>query len=342
LQSRLATGHDARLAAVGNWDLPTLAGAGALRSTANDLLNFLAANLDSASPIGRMNALTLSVRHPTTDPNVDIALGWHIFKREQGGDIIWHNGGTGGYRSFIGYDPGKRIGVVVLSNTSTFAGVDDIGRHLLDQRLPLLRTDSPLMQPPKDRTAIPVAPEKLEMHVGRYQFTPESILTMSRENDRLFAQLTGQSRLEVFPETENDFFYTAVDAQITFTRTGQDKSSGLILRQFGLRRAVRIDGEPVPMWFGHRESPVNPGVFDNYVGRYQLAPNVTMNFTRENDQLFVQLTGQPAIPVFPESERVYFSKIVDAQFTFEASVQGPSPAVVLQQNGRDQRAPRME
>ena len=45
LQSRLATGHDLGGRPVANWDLPTLAGAGALRSTANDLLDFLAANM---------------------------------------------------------------------------------------------------------------------------------------------------------------------------------------------------------------------------------------------------------------------------------------------------------
>ena len=47
LQSRLARGHDDAGKTVANWDMPTLAGAGALRSTANDLLRFLAANLES-------------------------------------------------------------------------------------------------------------------------------------------------------------------------------------------------------------------------------------------------------------------------------------------------------
>jgi serine-type D-Ala-D-Ala carboxypeptidase/endopeptidase len=66
-----------------------------------------------------------------------VALGWHVLTRN-GHDLIWHNGGTGGYRSYLGYDPITHVGVVVLSNVSTSAGVDDIGSHLLDARLPLL------------------------------------------------------------------------------------------------------------------------------------------------------------------------------------------------------------
>ena len=102
LQMRLAKGHNERLVPVSNWDLPTLAGAGALRSTANDLLNFLAVPLGyTASPLAPAMARMLSVRRPTGTPGLDVALAWHIFTRN-GNDLIWHNGGTGGYRSFIG------------------------------------------------------------------------------------------------------------------------------------------------------------------------------------------------------------------------------------------------
>jgi CubicO group peptidase (beta-lactamase class C family) len=49
-------------------------------------------------------------------------------------EILWHNGGTGEYPSFIGYNAKTRVGVVVLSNTFTGSGVDDIGMHLLDSQ----------------------------------------------------------------------------------------------------------------------------------------------------------------------------------------------------------------
>ena len=110
LRTRFAVGHNEKLVPVSTWELPTLAGAGALRSSANDLLKFLAANLGyTTSPLAPAMARTLSGRRSAGSPNMDIGLGWHILKGE-GKEMIWHNGGTGGYRSFIGYDPKTRIG----------------------------------------------------------------------------------------------------------------------------------------------------------------------------------------------------------------------------------------
>ncbi len=63
MKARLAAGHNAALQSVENWDSPTLPGAGALRSTANDLLTFLAANLGyTKSPLAPAMAAMLKVR----------------------------------------------------------------------------------------------------------------------------------------------------------------------------------------------------------------------------------------------------------------------------------------
>jgi CubicO group peptidase (beta-lactamase class C family) len=48
---------------------------------------------------------------------------------------VWHNGGTGGYSSFVGFDPEQKLGVVVLSNQAS--PIDALGLHLLDPRYPL-------------------------------------------------------------------------------------------------------------------------------------------------------------------------------------------------------------
>jgi serine-type D-Ala-D-Ala carboxypeptidase/endopeptidase len=138
MKARMALGHNQALEPVGNWDLPTLAGAGALRSTANDMLAFLAASLGyTKSPLAPAMAAMLKVRRPTGMPGLEIALGWHV-RTIDGKEIVRHNGGTGGFRSFVGFDPAARIGVVALSNTSTTIGVDDIALHLLDASVPLM------------------------------------------------------------------------------------------------------------------------------------------------------------------------------------------------------------
>ena len=132
MKQRMATGHNAMLAPVANWDLPTLAGAGALRSSANDMLTFLEAFLGyKESPLAPAMKAMLEVRRPAGQAK--IGLGWFISSAHDR-EIAWHDGGTGGFRSFVGYDPKERIGVVVLSNASTPIGVYDIGIHLLNPK----------------------------------------------------------------------------------------------------------------------------------------------------------------------------------------------------------------
>src|SRR6267143_1245589 len=157
MRGRLALGHDGEGKVVPNWDLPTLAGAGALRSTAADLIAFLVANLDStATPLSRTLQQTHGERHATNDPNLKIGLAWHILSRPTG-KIVWHNGGTGGYRSFIGFDPARRIGVVVLCNDGN-ENVDDIGFHVLDETFSL--------------TEVAVDSLVLQRYVGDYELAP--------------------------------------------------------------------------------------------------------------------------------------------------------------------------
>jgi hypothetical protein len=79
---------------------------------------------------------------------------------------------------------------------------------------------------------------------------------------------------------------------------------------------------------------VDPGVLESYTGVYRFAPRVTLTVTREGSHLFAQLTDQLKFEIFPEKEHEFFYKVVDAQLTFE------NGAVVLHQNGRDQRAKR--
>ena len=88
--------------------------------------------------------------------------------------------------------------------------------------------------------------------------------------------------------------------------------------------------------------PVDPRLFDGYIGRYQLAPNVVMAITRDGDHLYVQLTGQPVLEIFPEGARDYFLKVVDAQITFVTDSNGRATELVLHQGGRDQHAARVE
>ncbi|MEV6978800.1 serine hydrolase domain-containing protein [Kitasatospora sp. NPDC093806] len=127
--TRLAPGHTAGGRPVPPWQLADLAGAGGLKSTVADLAVFLRAQLaagtadedatDGSAALAPAITLTREVRH-RVNPVAWMHLGWlgSRLHASQGGHLqVWHNGGTGGYRSFVGFDPEKQVGVIALANT---------------------------------------------------------------------------------------------------------------------------------------------------------------------------------------------------------------------------------
>ena len=226
MQARLASGHGPTLKRVANWDLPTLAGAGALRSTVNDMLKFVAANLGlTKSPLLIAMQKAQQSQRETGQPDLTIGLNWHILKKFDS-EMIWHNGGTAGYHSFIGLDQKNRRGVVVLSNSAN--DIDDIGRHLLVNQYPLAK-----FEPPKEHKVIQLDPKVFDAYVGEYQVAPGLSLVFTREGDKLFMQPTAQSKVEIFPESETDFFLTVADVQVTFVKDDQGQVNQAILFQSG-------------------------------------------------------------------------------------------------------------
>ncbi|HLK18934.1 MAG TPA: serine hydrolase [Bryobacteraceae bacterium] len=220
-KKRLATGHNEALSPVKNWDLDALEGAGALRSTANDMLKFLAANLElTDSPLKPAMRRMRSVHRETGVPDLEIGMAWHVWHKF-GSNIFWHNGGTAGYRSYAGFDPAKKTGVVVLCNS--FFDIDQVGLHVLNKEF-----TAQTYAAPKERVEVTLDPKILETYVGEYELAPTFKIKITREESRLFAQATGQPKFEVFAEKEGEFFFKVVDAQLTFTK------EGLILHQNGM------------------------------------------------------------------------------------------------------------
>ena len=231
-QERLAIGHSVQLRPVANWDLPTLAGAGALRSTVNDMLTFVEANLGlRESALQEAMVDSHQSRRDFPAPAMRIGLGW-VIRSGHGRELRWHNGGTGGYRSFLGFDLESQTGVVVLSNSGD--SVDDLGFHLLDSRYRLV-------VPPALRTVVEVDPAIYDDYVGRYELAENLLFTVTRQGDGLYVEITGQPRFQVFPESEARYFYRVVDAQITFGRGDDGAVDHLVLHQNDMdQRAERL------------------------------------------------------------------------------------------------------
>jgi nitroreductase len=83
------------------------------------------------------------------------------------------------------------------------------------------------------RKAIELETSLLQEYEGEYQLTPEISLKISREDSRMFAEATGQARVEIFAEANGKFFLNVTNAQITFTRDEAGTVTGLIWHQGG-------------------------------------------------------------------------------------------------------------
>ncbi|HUG18381.1 MAG TPA: serine hydrolase domain-containing protein [Planctomycetaceae bacterium] len=128
LKSRLAKPHDGGQA-VEVWEDTTLAGAGSFLSTPHDMLLYVQAHWDEQNPLSEAMQLATRKRRPTDAPARAIGLGWFT-DSENALDIVWHNGGAGGSRSYLAMIPDREVGVVILSNSSS-TSVEEFGKKVL-------------------------------------------------------------------------------------------------------------------------------------------------------------------------------------------------------------------
>ncbi len=224
LQHRMAEGHGHDLDPTAPWHFDVLAPAGGWRSTPHDMLRFLAAAATPPTgPLGDALRLAMTPLQQAGAPNLRIGLAWHVLER---GDrrIVWHNGETGGFHTMLAADPATGANALVLSNSA--ASIDDIPFHIVDPTFPLTVLPAP-------RPTIVVDEAVLARYVGEYTLAPGMVFDITREDDRLYAQLTGQPRFRLFATAPNRFFYKVVEAELVFTTNDAGLVTGLVLHQNG-------------------------------------------------------------------------------------------------------------
>ena len=226
LKARLAPGSGPNLSPVKNWGFDALAGAGALRSTARDMLKFLTAAAGlRETPLRAAFDLMQKTERPTGVADLTIGMGWHIW-RKYGTEIVWHNGGTGGYRTWAGFDPAKRSAVVVLCNTSF--GVDDLGCWTLEPKWPVAR-----FKPAVARTAIELDDKALQAYAGEYELEPGVTVVITLSGGKLRVKSPGQAEAvyEAWSPTE---FFRRGGREITFHKDAAGAVTHFVLHYEGL------------------------------------------------------------------------------------------------------------
>jgi CubicO group peptidase (beta-lactamase class C family) len=111
--------------------------------------------------------------------------------------------------------------------------------------------------------------------------------------------------------------------------------NGPVADELSLKLAQVARGDKVVLPTERKEITVSPEVLKQYVGTYELTPAFSIVVTLENGQLMSQATNQSKFPIFPESETMFFLKVVDAEIEFAKNEKSEVTGMVLHQNGRD-------
>lgn len=127
--THLARGYNEKGEPTAPWNLASLQGSGAIRSTLNNMIRYSQAQLGQfVTPLTKAILLTHQVTFQSKDNTMGLA--WRI-ARHQKKIYLHHSGGTGGFRSFVGFDKKRQLGVIILSNTAE--DVTTIGQAILEQ-----------------------------------------------------------------------------------------------------------------------------------------------------------------------------------------------------------------
>ena len=199
--------------------MSTAYAAGALYSTVGDLLLWDQA-LYTEKLVSRK-----SLDEAFTPFKSNYGYGWSIGKRFDR-QVIAHGGGIFGFSAYIARYPADRVTVIVLSN------VEGAPSGEIANSLAAIVFGAPY-EVPVERKEIQVAAKTLEKYVGKYQLTPQLVLSVTLENGKLLAQVSTQPKLELFAESETVFFFKTVNAQVTFVVSAQGEVTGLVFRQGG-------------------------------------------------------------------------------------------------------------
>ncbi len=219
-------------------DMSIPSGAGGLYSTVEDLYQWDQALYTNAvlSESSRQMIFAPAVGMGEENGNADYGYGWvidHAYER----DRVGHGGRIDGFTSSIARYPNEQVVIIVLSNleTAPVARINnDLAAILFGREYTF----------PQQRQTIALDPAIYETYIGDYEFSPGIILSVTTESQRFFAQLTGQNRVEIFPESATQFFLKVVDAQLTFIVEGTGKAVRVILHQGGRdQTAIRVPAE---------------------------------------------------------------------------------------------------
>jgi D-alanyl-D-alanine-carboxypeptidase/D-alanyl-D-alanine-endopeptidase len=320
-QVRLAQGHLPNAMPAVPWDFhPDMAGVGGVRATLPDLLRYLEGQLGM-----RESAITPALAQTQEQvASVDghrMGMNWNLFTRN-GHTRISHEGGTGGYSSFAGFDRTAKRAVVLLSDTALTAsgGLGSLGSHLLD---PSILVGAPHVVATADAKLI-------DALVGKYRLQGGLGIELRRNANSLTIQADGQPEFEMGYDSAGDFYPLQIDALLRPKRKADGTYAFTWFQLGGVSEAERM-GPVAPV--ASRWTPTEAQLKD-YAGSYPLTPNFGLRVFSTGAKLFVQGTNQRSLEFASVERDVFVAESVGAEIDFERGASDKVVSLTLKQRGQ--------
>ena len=217
------------------WEMRTLQGSGSLRSSANDLLEYLAAILGiRETPLRAAIDLQLAQRSPVRKSQ---AIGWGM-NTVDGREVFGHDGGKAGYRSMVVFDPTNRRGIVILVNARTDERLGPMAQWLINGKaLP------PPTPAPAPRARVKVDRATLAAYQGRYRFDDGRELAIVRVRDHLIVGTQSDGGSPFAAASSREFFDPSDFTELVFENPGN--GAVVTLYEQGLTKGKGITGRRV-------------------------------------------------------------------------------------------------
>jgi serine-type D-Ala-D-Ala carboxypeptidase/endopeptidase len=256
-----------------------------------------------------------------------MAINWNLVT-PKGHTYLIHEGGTGGYSSFAGFDHAAKRGVVLLCDTALTAagGLGSLGLHLIDSGIP----------PGAPRLVATADAKLIDALAGKYRLQGGLGIELRHKDSSLTIQADGQPEFEMGYDSSGDFYPLKFDALL---RPKRKSDGSYIFTWFQLGGEQEAERIGAPAATASKWTPTEAQLAD-YPGSYPLMPNFGLRIFATGAKLFVQGTNQKALEIAPVERDVFVADIVGAEIDFARDGSDKVISLTLKQRGQVLRGER--
>ena len=311
-----------------DWNMDWAGGAGSLYSTVGDLYKWNEALFGNKvlKPESMKAAFTPVVLNNGSKPaGTEYGYGWGLGEY-RGMSNIGHSGGLHGFISQLQRLPEQKFTVVMLTN-------------VLPPQVEIDPTRIAELYLWKDMAkqtsfAQQAAEKDMEKYTGRYDFLTGAVMLISKENDGLFAQLSGQPKFPIFPAGKGKYFWKVVPAKIEFVTDAQGKVTHANFEQGSFKvNAPKMKDIAIVQ--------ADTTLFSSYTGLFKFR-DTEVTITSENGRLYGQGANEPKYELHPLSDTSFILNELNATLTFKKDAAGKVNIITIAVAGMISDAIRKE